>query len=74
MVKVKVVGEAEPSAGLLEVNVIVTSAVGLVLRRTVNVAVPPASVVCRPKVGVIVKPATSSSILVTETSSGFKPL
>ena len=48
----------------------VTSAVGWVLSTTVKVAVPPASVVVRPDVGVTVMPAASLSVLVTATSAG----
>ena len=44
---------------------IVTSAVGCASSTTVNVAVPPASVVTRPLVGVTVIPAVSLSVLVT---------
>src|SRR5437868_1816214 len=40
----------------------------------VNVSVPPASVVTRPEVGVTEMPAVSLSMLVRDTSVGFKPL
>ena len=40
----------------------------------VKVAVPPASVVVRPVVGVTVMPAVSLSVLVTETSAALSPL
>ena len=63
-----------PSVGSLELSAIVTFAVGCVLSTTVNVAVPPASVVVRPVVGVTVIPATSLSVLVTVTSAALTPL
>ena len=44
----------------------VTSAAGCVLSFTVNVAVPPASVVVSPAVGVTVIPATSLSVFETD--------
>jgi hypothetical protein len=47
-----------PSAGFELLRPTVTSAVGTLVRTTVNVAVPPASVVVKPLVGVSVKPAT----------------
>src|SRR5438477_379779 len=73
---VKVTEEAEtvPSAVLGEVSENVTLAVGLELRMIENVAVPPASVVARPIVGLTVMPGVSSSVLTAETSAGFKPL
>ena len=52
---------------------IVTSAVGWEFRTTVKVAVPPASVVVRPEVGLTVMPAVSLSMLVTETSAALRP-
>ena len=52
----------------------VTSAVGCVFSTTVKVAVPPASVVVRPDVGVTVMPAVSLSVLVTATSAALAPL
>ncbi len=51
----------------------VTLAAGLVLRTTVNVAALPLSFVDN-EVGVTVTPATSLSLLVTETSVGLMPL
>ncbi|MFB8796774.1 MAG: hypothetical protein U7126_21735 [Microcoleus sp.] len=39
---------------------------------TVNVAVPPASVVVNPVVGLTVIPAVSLSVLVTATSAGLR--
>ena len=57
-----------------ELRPIVTSAVGCELSTTVNVAVPPASVVIRPEVGVTVMPAVSLSVLVTATSAASRPL
>ncbi len=51
-----------------------TSAVGWASRTTVNVAVPPASVVVSPLVGVTVIPETSLSVFVTLTSDAFSAL
>ena len=48
LVKVRLAGLTVPSVVSLELRPIVTSAVGCVLSTTVNVAVPPASVVDRP--------------------------
>ena len=64
-VKVRLAGATVPSVVSLEVRPMVTSAVGWVLSTTVKVAVPPASVVVRPEVGVTVMPAVSLSVLVT---------
>jgi hypothetical protein len=50
-----------------------TSAPGVDRRATVKVAAPPASVVTRPLVGVTTIPATSSSVLVAETSAASLP-
>ncbi|MFB8796776.1 MAG: hypothetical protein U7126_21725 [Microcoleus sp.] len=61
-----------PSVVLLLVNGMVTSAVGCVFSLTVNVAVPPASVVVNPVVGLTVIPAVSLSVLVTATSAGLR--
>jgi len=61
-----------PSVVLLLVNGIVTSAVGCVFNLTVNVAVPPASLVVNPVVGLTVIPAFSLSVLVTATSAGLR--
>ena len=63
-----------PSVGSLELSPMVTSAVGWLVSTTVNVAVPPASVVVRPEVGVTVMPAASLSVLVTATSAALIPL
>ena len=62
-----------PSVVSLELRPIVTSAVGCEFSTTVKVAVPPASVVVRPEVGVTVIPAVSSSVLVTGTSIASNP-
>ena len=56
VVKVRLAGETVPSVVSLELSAIVTSAVGCVLSTTVKVAVPPASVVVSPVVGVTVIP------------------
>ena len=75
LVKVRLAGlDRRPRAVLLELSPIVTSAVGCEFRTTVNVAVPPASVVVSPDVGVTVMPAVSLSVLVTETSLALSPL
>ena len=63
-----------PSVVSLELRPMVTSAVGWVFSTTVKVAVPPASVVVRPEVGVTVMPAVSLSVLVTATSPALTPL
>ena len=51
-------------------SAMVTSAVGCVFSTTVKVAVPPASVVTRPEVGVTVIPAASLSVLVPRRRRG----
>src|SRR5258706_537428 len=66
-------GDTVPSAVFELDRLIDTLAVGCDLSCTVNVAVPPLSVVTRPLVGVTVNPATSSSWLVTDTSAGLSP-
>ena len=60
-VKVKLGLSTVPSAVLSEVIPMVTSAVGGLFRTTVKVAVPPASVVVNPAVGLIEIPPVSSS-------------
>ncbi|MFB8796781.1 MAG: hypothetical protein U7126_21750 [Microcoleus sp.] len=72
LVKVTVDLSTIPSVVLLLVNGMVTSAVGCVFSLTVNVAVPPASVVVNPVVGLTVIPAVSLSVLVTATSAGLR--
>ncbi len=67
-VNVSEAGPTVPSAVLLLLSAIVTSAVGCDLRLTVNVAVPPPSVVVRPLVGLTSTPALSLSVFVTDTS------
>ena len=74
VVNVTLAGLTVPSDVSLELSPIVTFAVGCAVRTMVNVAVPPASVVVRPKVGLTVMPAVSLSMLITDTSSGFRPL
>src|SRR5437762_588303 len=73
-VKVTEGGETVPSAVLVEVSENEMLAVGRELSTTENVAVPPASVVVRPEVGLTVIPRVSSSALVAETSAGLRPL
>ena len=74
LVKTRLAALTAPSAGLLELSAIVTFAVGCEFNTTVNVAVPPASVVVRPAVGVTVIPATSLSVFVTRTSAASRVL
>ena len=74
VVKVRLAGLTVPSVVSLELSPMVTSAVGWVFSTTVKVAVPPASVVVRPDVGVTVMPAVSLSVLVTATSAALTPL
>jgi hypothetical protein len=73
-VKVKLAGATVPSVASLELSPIVTSAVGCVLSTTVKLAVPPASLVTRPEVGLTVIPAVSLSWFVTETFAASRPL
>ena len=69
---VRLAGETVPSVVSLELSAIVTSAVGCVLSTTVKVAVPPASVVVSPAVGVTVIPdARRCRCCVTVTSAAF---
>ena len=63
-----------PSVVSLELSPMVTSAVGCELSTTANVAVPPASVVVRPAVGLTMMPTVLLSMLVTETSAASIPL
>ncbi len=73
-VNVRLVGATEPSAPFPDETGTATSATGWLVSTTVNVAVPPASVVTRPATGDTVMPATSLSSFVTETSVAFWPL
>src|SRR5260221_8748493 len=72
-VNVTVGGATVPSAVLLDERATVTLAVGWLARRTVNVAVPPDSVVTSPATGATTTPATSLSWFVTETSPALYP-
>ena len=74
VLKVTLAGDTLPSLVSLLLRLIRTLAAGWVLSLMVKVAVPPASVVTSPEVGVTVNPATSLSLLVTLTSAAFKPL
>ena len=67
-VNVTEAGLAVPSEALLEDSPMVTVAVGWLFRTTVNVAVPPDSVVTSPDVGVTLMPGVSLSRFVTDTS------
>ena len=58
-----------PSAGSVLATSSTTAPNGSLARRTVNVAVPPASVVTSPADGDATTPASSSSTLVSDTSS-----
>ncbi len=73
VVNVRLAGATVPSAGLPLETAITTSATGWLVSLTVNVAVPPASLVTRPVVGATVIPAASSSVFVTPTSAGSRP-
>jgi len=66
-------GDTVPSVVSLEERPTDTFAVGCAARATVNVAVPPASVVF-PLMDDTVNPDVSSSVVVTDTSLGFNPL
>src|SRR5258706_204826 len=72
VVNVRLAGATVPSVRSELVNPTVTFAVGWLVRTTVNVAVPPASVVVSPDVGFTVIPATSLSVFVTDTSAALK--
>src|ERR1043166_2422032 len=72
-VNVRLAGAAGASAASLEPTATATSAVGWLVSTTVNVAVPPASVVTSPVVGETVMPAASSSVFDTLTSAGSCP-
>jgi hypothetical protein len=74
VVKVTLFGETLPSVGSLLESGIVTVAVGCLFSTMVNVAVPPASVVVKPEVGVTVTPAASLSVFETATSAALAPL
>src|SRR5437867_3292076 len=73
-VNVTLAGATVPSVRELKGDAYGTFAVGWVFKTTVNVAVPPASVVVSPEVGFTVIPATSLSVFVTDTSDAFKLL
>ena len=62
-------GAGVPSSGFELESAIVTLAVGFASSTMVNVAVPPASVVVSPLVGVTVTPTLSLSVLVAATSA-----
>ena len=72
-VNVTLAGATVPSLTSSLESAIVTSAVGWLPSTTVNVAVPPASVVIRPASGEMVMFAASSSEFVTATSAASKP-
>ena len=64
-VKVSMSVDTVPSSVALLLTPITTFAVGWVFNTTVNVAVPPDSVVVKPMVGVTVMPGVSLSFTVT---------
>ena len=72
-VKVRLETLTMPSVTSFEATAMVTSAAGWLLRTTVKLAVPPASVVSRPATGVTVTPEASLSVFVTATSVGSAP-
>ena len=72
-VKVRLLVETVPSVVSPDEMPMVTSAVGWLFKTTVNVAVPPASVVF-PLIAETVMPAVSLSVFVTDTSAAFRPL
>src|SRR5262249_60982387 len=72
VVNVSEAGATVPSVRSLDVSPIDTLAVGWLVSTTVNVAVPPASVVVSPDVGFTAMPATSLSVFVTDTSAAFR--
>ena len=72
-VNVTLDGLTVPSAVFELLRPTVTFAVGCDVSTTVNVAVPPASVVVSPLVGVTVMPAASLSVLLTLTSLALRP-
>ncbi len=72
-VNVSEAGATVPSVRSELLRPMVTLAAGVDRKATVKVAVPPASVVTRPAVGVTTIPATSSSVLVAETSAASRP-
>ena len=74
MLKFNEEADAVPSVESLLNTAIVTSAEGCESSTTVNVAIPPASVVIRPAAGVTVTPTVSFSAFVTETSAGKTPI
>src|SRR5436190_462727 len=67
-------GATVPSVRSLDDNPIVTFAAGWVVKTTVNVAVPPASVVVSPAVGFTVIPATSLSVFASGPSDALRLL
>src|SRR5690554_191729 len=74
VVKISNDGLTVPSLVSLLERVINTSSVGWLFSTTVNWAVPPASVVTSPAVGLTVIPGLSLSVLVTLTSAGSTSL
>ena len=73
VVNVTLAGATVPSAVSVLESPIETLAVGWLVSTMLNVAVPPASVVVSPDVGLTVIPTASLSVLVTEMSVGFRP-
>ena len=73
LVKVSAAGPTVASVASLVLSAIVTSAVGWLASATVNVAVPPASVV-GPLIAETVNPTPSLSMFDRLTSLAFMPL
>src|SRR3954470_15536163 len=74
VVNVTLLTDGVPSPVLLLLSGTTTLLLGWLSRTIVNVAVPPASVVDKPDVGLTVMPAVSLSMLVTDTSAALRPL
>src|ERR1051325_8358971 len=72
-VKGRLDGAEVPSAASLEATATATSAVGWLVSTTVNVAVPPASVLTSPAAGGAVVPAALLWVCVPATSAGSCP-
>ena len=73
-VNVTLAGATAPSVTSVVASPMLTLAAGWLFSTTVKVAVPPASVVTRPRVGVTAMPIASLSVLLADTSPGFTPL
>src|SRR5262245_20187208 len=74
LVKTRDGTDSAASSGLLDDREMMTSAVGLERSTIVKFAVPPASVVVKPEVGLTVIPTVSLSVFVALTLAAFSPL